>query len=158
MFQKKFLQKIKIHILYWIIFFRKSYSFRVNLGKYSTASHSTDDNIILYVRYLGLQAHIQNKKQLLLFQSKIVIRMSLNITFVSTLPLLVIHYLTKCNTECCFCSSSRYIYVSQWTTDSHYSSLSIRTARNMLIVKECRQDKFQCFVAVFCCFEQEPRL
>ena len=46
MFQTKVVQKIKIHILCSVTFFRKSCSFWDNVGKYNKTEQTTDDNKI----------------------------------------------------------------------------------------------------------------
>ena len=45
MFQTKFVQKIKTHILCSVAFFRKSYRLWDNVEKYCTAGQATDDNM-----------------------------------------------------------------------------------------------------------------
>jgi hypothetical protein len=47
MFQTKVVEKIKIHVLYFVMFFRKSCLFFLdNVEKYCTAGQATGDNII----------------------------------------------------------------------------------------------------------------
>ena len=45
MFQTKFVEKIKTHILYSVTFFRKSCRLWENVEKYCTAGQATDENI-----------------------------------------------------------------------------------------------------------------
>ena len=45
MFQTKFVEKIKTHILSSVTFFRKSYRLWGNVEKYSRAGQATDDNM-----------------------------------------------------------------------------------------------------------------
>jgi hypothetical protein len=51
MFQTKFVEKIKTHILCSITFFLKSCRLWVNVEKYGTARQATDDNIIRRMRF-----------------------------------------------------------------------------------------------------------
>jgi hypothetical protein len=52
MFRTKFVEKIKTHILYSIVFFfRKSCRLWDNVEKYGTARQATDDNIIRRMRF-----------------------------------------------------------------------------------------------------------
>jgi hypothetical protein len=46
MFQTHVVEKIKTHILCWIIFSRKSCRFWDNVAKYGRGRRATDDNII----------------------------------------------------------------------------------------------------------------
>jgi len=45
MFQTKVADKIKTHILCWVLFFRKSYRLRDTVEKLYTSCQATDDNM-----------------------------------------------------------------------------------------------------------------
>jgi hypothetical protein len=45
MFQAKIVEKIKTHIIYYIIYIRKSYSLWDNVEKYRTAGQAKGDNM-----------------------------------------------------------------------------------------------------------------
>jgi hypothetical protein len=52
MFQRIVVEKIRIHILRYIIFCRKSYHLRDNVEKCGSAGEATDDNIIWRMRFV----------------------------------------------------------------------------------------------------------